>query len=467
VKNLKRSIGALDGDVATRLATTASDITLMVGRDGIVKDLSIVNESLAKDTDIGAWVGRRWIDTVTIESKPKIEQLLKDASSGATNWRQVNHPSLAGRPDLPVRYATMMLRPNGPFIALGRELRSVSVIQQKLLEAQQAVEREYARVRQAEMRYRLLFQMSIEACVILDAATLRITDINPAAQRLLGALTKRVAGKTFTEFFEGPGQANVQRLVDSLRTSGQADAVTVRLGPGGADVRVSGSMFRQEGGPQLLVQLAPVGGQSQSVVDDSTGSLKLLVERIPDAFVMTDSDLRILTGNEAFLNLTQQAAPDQIKGQPIDRWVGRSSAEVNLLVASLRDYGSVRRFPTIVRGELGVIEDVEISAVLVENAAHPNIGLAIRTAGPSATVDGTDTGQLPYTTSQLKGLVGQVPLKQIVRETTDLIERMCIEAALQIVGDNRASAAEMLGVSRQSLYLKLRRYGLGDLDNAE
>jgi hypothetical protein len=30
-------------------------------------------------------------------------------------------------------------------------------------------------------------------------------------------------------------------------------------------------------------------------------------------------------------------------------------------------------------------------------------------------------------------------------------------------GDNRASAAEMLGLSRQSLYVKLRRYGLGDL----
>jgi DNA-binding NtrC family response regulator len=56
-----------------------------------------------------------------------------------------------------------------------------------------------------------------------------------------------------------------------------------------------------------------------------------------------------------------------------------------------------------------------------------------------------------------------VPLKNLVRETTDLIERMCIEAALQIVGDNRASAAEMLGLSRQSLYIKMRRYGLGDL----
>jgi hypothetical protein len=28
--------------------------------------------------------------------------------------------------------------------------------------------------------------------------------------------------------------------------------------------------------------------------------------------------------------------------------------------------------------------------------------------------------------------------------TTDVIERLCIEAALELTGDNRASAAEML-----------------------
>ena len=60
-------------------------------------------------------------------------------------------------------------------------------------------------------------------------------------------------------------------------------------------------------------------------------------------------------------------------------------------------------------------------------------------------------------------LVGRVPLKDIVRETTDLIEQLCIEAALNLTGDNRASAAEMLGLSRQSLYVKLRRFGMGDL----
>jgi DNA-binding NtrC family response regulator len=47
-----------------------------------------------------------------------------------------------------------------------------------------------------------------------------------------------------------------------------------------------------------------------------------------------------------------------------------------------------------------------------------------------------------------------------VGETVDTIERMCIEAALELTHNNRASAAEMLGLSRQSLYVKLRRFGM-------
>ena len=64
---------------------------------------------------------------------------------------------------------------------------------------------------------------------------------------------------------------------------------------------------------------------------------------------------------------------------------------------------------------------------------------------------------------QLAELVGRVSLKELVREATDVVERLCIEAALRSTRDNRASAAEMLGLSRQSLYSKMHRYGLGDL----
>ena len=59
------------------------------------------------------------------------------------------------------------------------------------------------------------------------------------------------------------------------------------------------------------------------------------------------------------------------------------------------------------------------------------------------------------------GLVGQMPLRDIVRDTTEIIEKLCIEAALELTGNNRASASEILGLSRQALYTKLRRYGIG------
>jgi len=64
-------------------------------------------------------------------------------------------------------------------------------------------------------------------------------------------------------------------------------------------------------------------------------------------------------------------------------------------------------------------------------------------------------------------LVGSVPLKELVRASTDEIEKMCIETALKMTGNNRAAAAEMLGLSRQSLYVKLRRFGLVDSEQAD
>jgi DNA-binding NtrC family response regulator len=57
-------------------------------------------------------------------------------------------------------------------------------------------------------------------------------------------------------------------------------------------------------------------------------------------------------------------------------------------------------------------------------------------------------------------LVGSAPLRDIVAQTTDAVERICIATAVELTGNNRVAAAEMLGLSRQSLYVKLRKYGL-------
>ena len=78
-------------------------------------------------------------------------------------------------------------------------------------------------------------------------------------------------------------------------------------------------------------------------------------------------------------------------------------------------------------------------------------GFIIRDIGRRV-VSNTASGLgLPRSVEQLTELIGRVSLKELVRDSTDMIERLCIEAALKITRDNRASAAEMLGLSRQSL----------------
>jgi transcriptional regulator PpsR len=136
---------------------------------------------------------------------------------------------------------------------------------------------------------------------------------------------------------------------------------------------------------------------------------------------------------------------------------------MRVLIGILRQHGSVRLFATTLRGEYGSNFDVEVSAVSVINGQQPCLGFTVRNVEKHALTNLKAVRELPHSAVELTELIGRVPLKELVRETTDVIERLCIEAALKLTGDNRASTAEMLGMSRQSLYAKLHRHGLGHL----
>ena len=181
--------------------------------------------------------------------------------------------------------------------------------------------------------------------------------------------------------------------------------------------------------------------------------------------VVTGADSRVLSANRSFLELAELASEDQARGQGLDRWLGRLSVDVDVLMANLRQRGAVRLFTTIIRGEYGASADVELSATAMGDEKTRSYGFVIREVGRRVVTKTAAGIGLPRSVEQLTELIGRVSLKELVRDSTDMIERLCIEAALQVTNDNRASAAEMLGLSRQSLYVKLRRYGLGDLDD--
>ena len=455
------SLGALTPVDAGALISAAADLALILDARGVVLDAAFSDPTLAKAI-YQNWVGRRWVDTVTIESRSKIEDLLREAHPATpTRWRQVNHP-VADGPDAPVRYCALRFGPERRVLAVGRDLRGLASAQTRLAEAQQAMEREYARIRNAEKRYRLLFQLAGEAVLIVDAASHRVIEGNPAATAMLGLDARKIAGHAFTDLFTPATRQAAQSFAAAARVAPRVDNVMVENARDGAPVLLSGALFRQDAMTCLVVLIAKVGASGAELKSEDAKRLEI-IEAMPEAFAIVDAERLIVTANAAFLDLVQTATETQVRGEPLERWLGRPGVDVDLLFANLRANGAVRRFSTIVRGELGANEDVEVSGVSKLDAADPYVGLSFALSSLRGGRERLGGRQLPSTVEQFVDLVGRVPLKNLVRETTDLIERLCIEAALEVTRDNRASAAEMLGLSRQGFYAKLRRYGLGDL----
>jgi transcriptional regulator PpsR len=458
------SFGELDAESVATLIATASDIALILDTEGNVTDMAFQSEELSADLANSAdWIGRKFAACVAPDSRPKVTSMLREAdnaNAGKPRWRHINHLGEGGR-SVPVLYCAVHAGEHDRIVAFGRDLRALSSLQQKLMAAQESLERDYARLRETEMRYRLLFQMSLEALLILDASKLRATECNPAARTML-SIGENATGFPLSDIFRAESLDAVQGLLNAARSGLRVDDISARLKHGDLPVSVAASLFKQDNTTLFLMRIASEPGAGDAMSDTRRKLLKI-VESAPDGFVVTDTSANILTANAAFLSMAGLVTEEQARGESLERWVGRHGVELDVLMSNLRQRGTVRFFTTTVRSEDSTVSQVEISAVTVGSGNASSFGFAIRNIGPRLQVEPRTSHALPRSMEQLTELIGRVPLKDLVRESTDVIEKMCIEAALELARDNRASAAEMLGLSRQSLYVKLRRYGLGDL----
>lgn len=457
-------LAGVDADLAARVIAASGDVALVIDGDGIIRDVALGSGDLANE-GFEAWRDRAWIDTVTPDSRGKVADMLRDAGTRAPpRWRQVNHGG--GEGEVPIRYLAIDAAHDGRVIAIGRDMRAAAALQQRLLAAQQSMERDYVQLRQMETRYRLLFDQSAEAVFVVDTATRRITEANPAA-RALTRSDGRLTGQAFVQMLDEASREVALTQLGAVAAAEQSDLVRVRVAGDETEYAMAATLFRADRGSFFLVRLTAAASLPAIEPADADRRLIDVLDKLPDAFVLTDDNLDILAENAAFLDFTQSSRRGDLRGTSLSRYLGRPGIDLGVLVQQLRGHGAVRNFATIVRGQRGGEEEVEVSAVLAGVPGQPCFGFSLRTTR-RVRLDAAPPGHaLPRSVEQLTELVGRVPLKDIVRESTDLIERLCIEAALTYTSDNRASAAEILGLSRQSLYSKLHRHGIGNLSSAE
>ncbi len=456
----KQSLAGLGTEAVAALLSASADVVLVLDGEGVIIDVSSATGAVAASGGTRNWNGRPWAEIVTIESRPKIARLLAEAGDGShQTWRQVNIPAADG-PDLPLSFCAIRVGPKGRMIALGRDLRSVAELQQQLVDAQQALERDYLRLRHLESRYRILFDLTSEGVLVVEGKQLKIIEANPAAAGVLGEPVLKVVGRSILDCVDSVARAQVAQLLDTVHASGKPDQLLVRLG--GQPVTLSVSVMHEEAGELFLLRVGDPSTAPTPSTDQRADTVLRVLEQSPDAFVVTDNDGDIIAVNRAFAEMVRVGRAEQALGESLGRWLGRAGVDLNVLLANLRQRGSVRLFATTMRDQAGATIPVEISAVSVANTAGGGLGFTIRDVGRRL---GAEAGrhEIPHSAEQLTELVGRVPLREIVGETTELIEKLAIQAALRLTQDNRATAAEILGLSRQSLYVKLRQYGIGNL----
>jgi transcriptional regulator PpsR len=233
----------------------------------------------------------------------------------------------------------------------------------------------------------------------------------------------------------------------------------VHLGAEAKPWMLRGSLISAEPGHIFLLQFTAAHAAESADSGDSS-SVEELIDRLPDGFVALDQNGVIRHANQAFLDLVQVGAKGSAIGESLGRWLWQPGADLNALLANVAKHKTVRLFTTTIRGELGTDTEVEISAG-GEGSELSHIGVLLRDVGRRLPSRG-EGDPLRASLGSISEQIGKSSLRKLVKNTVSIVEQHYVKEALELAGGNRTATAELLGLSRQSLYAKLSRYGLDD-----
>lgn len=443
-------------EIGAALASLA-DLQLSLDSDGICLELKVTNPEL---TDLRRlpWQGKNWLDTVIPEQQSRAQDAMQRALSKAGESISIEVTHLwEGHAALPIRYQLVAANSKEQVIAIGQDQRGFTELRQQLLNAQQAMEQDYWSMRQMENRYRRLFDIATDGFLVVDDDSGRILEANRRAATLLNS-SKSIIGRPFPLGIDDESLSIINDLMSDARSNGKSRASNLKLNTASPAINMVMHFVRQGGDSRFLICLSSI----TALADADSGLPNSSFQEAPDAIVDVDDAGRIRASNATFTQWIQADNDEHVLGRMADNWLGRSGVDLSVLLSNLKQERVIRRFTSVLRSDHGVSTDIEISATRLEHANQHHNVLFIRDIARRITSDNPITEQLPRSIEQITGRVGRLPLKELVRESTDVIEALCIEAALKLTSNNRASAAEMLGLSRQSLYTKLNRYDIGE-----
>jgi transcriptional regulator PpsR len=444
------------GDIIAQVA----DVGVVISDTGTVLSV-LVNPANDAFRSLERWESQDLRSVMTIESVPKFESRLAEFLGGNTQVRPVelNHTDSKGRWESPVRYSFHRIGPDGAILLLGRDLRPIAEMQQQLVEAQLSLERDYETQREFDTRFRVLMDSTTEAVLFVSVQSGEITEANSAAVALLDRPIENLIGNQLSGCFEGRKRGD---MVESLATQAISELnkkTVAELRGSGTNVEVFPTLFRAAGERILLCRLVP-GDDSTARSDDLSRNLQSLYNDGPEAIVFASESGDVLSANDAFLDLIDVAHDINVRGRSFADYLQRGSVDFKVMTENAARSGRMRNYATKLAGEYGSPRAVDVSVTKLSAGTQVIFAFVLRDANRTEATQSRPHPNSDESMRSVAELVGSATLKDIVAETTNVVEKMCIETAVELTMNNRVAAAEMLGLSRQSLYVKLRKFDL-------
>jgi diguanylate cyclase (GGDEF)-like protein/PAS domain S-box-containing protein len=324
------------------------------------------------------------------------------------------------------------------------------------------------RVRASEERYRSLFETSHDAIVLVDAETLRLVDVNPAAERVYGWSRAELLGMTARDLSADP-DATERAIRDSgtkpsvvrrhhHRRDGSTFLAEISYGAGEVDGRrlVVGTVRDQTLRQEAEAARRRAEAQFRALVAESSDIITVLE---PDGSWRSSSagGSRVLgypLGYNPPGGVFSMLVPDDLEAAEAafqEVVAGTRGAEQPIVLRVRAADGTVRHLETVARNLVDdpavrgivlnsrdVTERIQADAALA--ASEHRFRLLVTSASDLITTFDAD-GLCTYASPAIKTLFGYEPAELLGSQARDLMHPDDIARVERVVGDQFAGTA--------------------------
>ena len=448
-------------DIYTNIISEFGDINIILDTRGKILQIKTPAGSILKN--LNSWINKNIYDFLTIESKEKLNfhlTSLSDLSQSSTKWFELNHIS-ENTGEFPVKYKGFKAANKKNVILIGNDLSPVAEIQKKFVNSQLALEREYSRYRSFETKYKALIEFSEEPLFLLDGVTGKILNLNDSAAKIMNEKRDKLVGASLSKFFNFKNNSEFIELLKSdeiVKNYNSSKNIKSK-----ANFNFQSSIFRAENEVCIIVRL-----QKENEVKVKENELNNILNKFYDntryGIVFTDSIGTIKYVNDSFISLCKIENQQLLIERPFSDFLARGIIDMKVLIEATLENGSTMPFKTQLISNYDIKTEIEITSTKTSINFVDYICFLIshrpNESEPETENNINENVVSEKATKKIMKLVGSAPLKDLVADTSDIVEKICIETALKMTKNNRVATAEMLNLSRQSLYVKLRKYNL-------